>query len=64
MLSGWAYFRDKMPFCKKNVAKEGSGRIFEVGVFSRDYGNNINPYGGSIVPGVKGKILFAYTIQY
>lgn len=27
-----------MPFCKKNVAKEGSGRIFEVGVFSRDYG--------------------------
>ena len=38
MLSGWAYFRDKVPFCKKNVAKEVDGRIFEVGVFSRDYG--------------------------
>ena len=33
-----AYFRDKVPFCKKNVAKEVGGRIFEVGVFSRDYG--------------------------
>ena len=23
-----AYFRDKVPFCKKNVAKEVGGRIF------------------------------------
>ena len=38
MLSGWAYFRDKVPFCKKNVAKEVGRRLFEVGVFSRDYG--------------------------
>ena len=38
MLSGWAYFRNKVPFCKKNVAKEVGGRIFEVGLFSRDYG--------------------------
>ena len=38
MLPGWAYFRDEMPFCKKNGAKEVGGRIFEVGVFSRDYG--------------------------
>ena len=39
MLPGWTYFRDKMPFCKKNVAQEGGGCIFEVGVFSQDYGN-------------------------
>ena len=39
MLLGWAYFRDKVPFCKKNVAKEIGGRIFEVGVLSRDYGS-------------------------
>ena len=28
-----------MPLCKKNVARQGGGHIFEVGVFSRDYGN-------------------------
>ena len=33
MLPGWAYFRDKVPFCKKKVAKEVGGHIFEVGVF-------------------------------
>ena len=27
-----------MPLCKKYVAKEVGGRLFEVGVFSRDYG--------------------------
>ena len=42
MLSGlWAYFRDKMPLCWKNVAREGCGYVFEVGIFSRDYSNNI-----------------------
>ena len=42
MLLGWAYFRDKVRFCKKNVAKEVGGRLFEVGVFSRDYGTCSN----------------------
>ena len=42
MLSGCAYYRDKMPFCKKNVAREIGWRIFEVGVFSRDCGTYIN----------------------
>ena len=36
MLLEWAYFRDKVPFCKKTVAKEVGGRLFEVGVFLRD----------------------------
>ena len=27
-----------MPLCWKNVAREGGGRIFKVGLFSRDYG--------------------------
>ena len=38
MLSGWAYFSDKVPFYKKNVAKEVDGLTFEVGVFLRDCG--------------------------
>ena len=38
MLSGWAYFRNKVTLCKKNIAKVIGGRILEVGVFSRDYG--------------------------
>ena len=42
MLSGWAHFRDKVPFCEKNIAKEVGGLIFEVGVLSRDYGTCSN----------------------
>ena len=34
MLSGWACFRDKVPFCKKHLAEERGGLIFEVSVFS------------------------------
>ena len=44
MLSGWAFFRDILPFCNKDIAKEVGGRIFEVGVFSRDYGICITLY--------------------
>ena len=39
MLLGWVYFKDKAPFCKKNVAKEVGRRLFEVGIISRDYGS-------------------------
>ena len=33
MSLGLACCRDRVPFCKKHLAKEGGGLIFEVGVF-------------------------------
>ena len=27
MLLGWAHFKDEVPFCKKNAAKEVGGRL-------------------------------------
>ena len=37
-LIGWAYFRVTNYPLQQLVAKKGGGRIFEGGVFSRDYG--------------------------
>ena len=48
MLLGWAYFRDKVLSCKKNVAKEVCGRLFEAGVFSRDYGTITYQFKGAL----------------